>query len=130
MMLTWRQRQKNKKRLCVLAELWLPGPMDAHWRSSFSHLFPWRRAARCFIMRSSCMETRRSFAGPVVDWERDVHGPRFSIGSMVNTIRTEEDGWTVITRDGQLPAQFKHTVAVTQNGVRVLTLRAEEKALR
>ena len=30
--------------------------------------------------------------------------------------------------DGKLSAQFEHTVAVTSNGVRVLTLRPGEKA--
>lgn len=57
-------------------------------------------------------------------------GMVFTIEPMINqgrhSVRTEEDGWTVVTRDGQLSAQFEHTVAVTQNGVRVLTLRSEE----
>jgi methionyl aminopeptidase len=58
-------------------------------------------------------------------------GMVFTIEPMLNqgrhSVRTEEDGWTVVTRDGQLSAQFEHTVAVTQNGVRVLTLRSGEK---
>jgi methionyl aminopeptidase len=58
-------------------------------------------------------------------------GMVFTIEPMVNqgrrSVQTEEDGWTVVTRDGQLSAQFEHTVAVTQNGVQVLTLRSEEK---
>ncbi|HEY0293960.1 MAG TPA: type I methionyl aminopeptidase [Bordetella sp.] len=58
-------------------------------------------------------------------------GMVFTIEPMINqgrdAVRTEEDGWTVVTRDGQLSAQFEHTVAVTRNGVRVLTLRPEEK---
>jgi len=58
-------------------------------------------------------------------------GMVFTIEPMINqgqdSVRTEEDGWTVVTRDGQLSAQFEHTVAVTQNGVKVLTLRSEEK---
>lgn len=58
-------------------------------------------------------------------------GMVFTIEPMINqgrrSVRTEEDGWTVVTRDGQLSAQFEHTVAVTANGVRILTLRAEEK---
>ena len=58
-------------------------------------------------------------------------GMVFTIEPMINqgghSVRTEKDGWTVVTRDGQLSAQFEHTVAVTQNGVRVLTLRPEEK---
>jgi methionyl aminopeptidase len=57
----------------------------------------------------------------------------FTIEPMLNqgqrTVRTEQDGWTVVTRDGKLSAQFEHTVAVTRDGVRVLTLRSEEKML-
>ncbi len=33
-----------------------------------------------------------------------------------------EDGWTVRTADGKLSAHFEHTVAVTQDGPRILTL--------
>lgn len=58
-------------------------------------------------------------------------GMVFTIEPMLNqgrhSVRTEDDGWTVVTRDGQLSAQFEHTVAVTRHGVRVLTLRAGEK---
>ncbi|MDB5421088.1 MAG: methionine aminopeptidase [Brevundimonas sp.] len=57
-------------------------------------------------------------------------GMVFTIEPMLNqgrrTVRTEDDGWTVVTTDGKLSAQFEHTVAVTRNGVRVLTLRPEE----
>ncbi|CAM2195324.1 type I methionyl aminopeptidase [Paraburkholderia sp. A1RI_3L] len=60
-------------------------------------------------------------------------GMVFTIEPMINQGRsavwTEDDGWTVVTRDGQLSAQFEHTVAVTRNGVRVLTLRPEETML-
>ncbi|WP_456280992.1 type I methionyl aminopeptidase [Cupriavidus sp. JZ107] len=58
-------------------------------------------------------------------------GMVFTIEPMINqgghAVRTEEDGWTVVTRDGQLSAQFEHTVAVTGKGVRVLTLRPGER---
>ncbi len=40
---------------------------------------------------------------------------------------TADDGWTVVTNDGKLSAQFEHTVAVTATGVEVLTLRRDEK---
>ena len=61
-------------------------------------------------------------------------GMVFTIEPMLNQgtakVKTEKDGWTVVTRDGKLSAQFEHTVAVTSNGVRVLTLRpGEEKML-
>jgi methionyl aminopeptidase len=59
-------------------------------------------------------------------------GMVFTIEPMLNqgrrTVRTEDDGWTVVTTDGKLSAQFEHTVAVTRNGVRVLTLRPDETA--
>lgn len=60
-------------------------------------------------------------------------GMVFTIEPMINQggdeVETEDDGWTVVTADGKLSAQFEHTVAVTANGVRVLTLRPGEKAL-
>ena len=57
-------------------------------------------------------------------------GMVFTIEPMINQgrrlVRTEDDGWTVVTADGKLSAQFEHTVAVTANGARVLTLREGE----
>jgi methionyl aminopeptidase len=57
-------------------------------------------------------------------------GMVFTIEPMLNQgrriVRTEADGWTVVTVDGKLSAQFEHTVAVTGQGVRVLTLRPGE----
>lgn len=57
-------------------------------------------------------------------------GMTFTIEPMLNqgrrTVRTEDDGWTVVTTDGKLSAQFEHTIAVTRDGVRVLTLRPDE----
>jgi len=58
-------------------------------------------------------------------------GMTFTIEPMINQgrrqVRTLADGWTVITRDGSLSAQFEHTVLVTETGFRVLTLREEER---
>lgn len=58
-------------------------------------------------------------------------GMVFTIEPMINqgqaAVHTQDDGWTVVTRDGQLSAQFEHTVAVTRSGVQVLTLRSGEK---
>jgi methionyl aminopeptidase len=41
------------------------------------------------------------------------------------------DGWTAVTRDRSLSAQFEHTVGVTETGVEVFTLskRHNEKLL-
>jgi methionyl aminopeptidase len=38
-------------------------------------------------------------------------------------IRILEDGWTVVTADGKLAAHFEHTIAVTEDGPKILTLR-------
>jgi len=60
-------------------------------------------------------------------------GMVFTIEPMINqgrrTIRTKDDGWTVVTQDGKLSAQFEHTVAVTASGADVLTLRPDESGL-
>jgi methionyl aminopeptidase len=62
-----------------------------------------------------------------------LEGMVFTIEPMLNQggsrVRTESDGWTVKTVDGSLSAQFEHTVAVTKNGVRVLTLRPDETSV-
>jgi methionyl aminopeptidase len=61
-------------------------------------------------------------------------GMVFTIEPMLNAGRdavdTEDDGWTVVTCDGKLSAQFEHTVAVTKKGVQVLTIRPDEKGVR
>ena len=60
-------------------------------------------------------------------------GMVFTIEPMINQgtrkVSTEEDGWTVVTNDRKLSAQFEHTVAVTASGVEVLTLRRDETAM-
>jgi methionyl aminopeptidase len=52
-------------------------------------------------------------------------GMTFTIEPMINAGAHQwillDDGWTVITSDGALSAQFEHTVAVTSNGPEILT---------
>ena len=54
-------------------------------------------------------------------------GMVFTIEPMINLGKYEcevlEDGWTVLTADRSLSAQFEHTIVVTQNGCEVLTSR-------
>jgi methionyl aminopeptidase len=53
-------------------------------------------------------------------------GMTFTIEPMLTLGTTEwdlwDDGWTVVTRDGQRSAQFEHTLVVTETGAEVLTL--------
>ena len=52
----------------------------------------------------------------------------FTIEPMINAgkreIREMGDGWTIVTKDRSLSAQWEHTVLVTENGYEVLTLSA------
>lgn len=40
--------------------------------------------------------------------------------------RVRDDGWTVVTADGRRSCYFEHTVAITEDGPQVLTLRSDE----
>lgn len=58
-------------------------------------------------------------------------GMTFTIEPMLNAgkrhTKLMPDGWTVITKDRSLSAQWEHTILVTDDGFEVLTLRDEEK---
>lgn len=49
-----------------------------------------------------------------------------AVEPMVNlgtpNVRVLDDGWTVVTEDGKKSAHFEHTIAVTEGGIRILTL--------
>jgi methionyl aminopeptidase len=42
-------------------------------------------------------------------------------------VRLLADGWTVVTRDHSLSAQWEHTILITDDGCEVLTLGADEQ---
>jgi methionyl aminopeptidase len=60
-----------------------------------------------------------------------VPGMTFTIEPMVNAgkrqVRLLPDGWTVVTRDHSLSAQWEHTILVTEDGCEVLTLGASSQ---
>ncbi len=57
-------------------------------------------------------------------------GMTFTIEPMINVgvkdTRILKDGWTAITLDKKLSAQFEHTLLVTPEGVEIMTLRPDE----
>ena len=57
-------------------------------------------------------------------------GMIFTIEPMINAgkrhVKLMKDGWTVITKDRSLSAQWEHTILVTEDGYEVLTKRHEE----
>jgi methionyl aminopeptidase len=52
----------------------------------------------------------------------------FTVEPMINAgkapIRQMADGWTIVTKDHSLSAQWEHTVLVNETGYEVLTLSA------
>jgi methionyl aminopeptidase len=58
-------------------------------------------------------------------------GMCFTIEPMVNAgkrqVKLLQDGWTVVTKDRSLSAQWEHTILVTTDGHEILTLRDEER---
>jgi methionyl aminopeptidase len=68
----------------------------------------------------------------VLHYGRAGTGPRFEPGMfftiepMINTgkyaVKILKDGWTAVTKDGSLSAQFEHTLAVTETGYEIFTV--------
>jgi methionyl aminopeptidase len=60
-------------------------------------------------------------------------GMTFTIEPMINAgarhTRLMPDGWTVVTKDHSLSAQWEHTIAVTDSGFEVLTLGLADRIL-
>jgi methionyl aminopeptidase len=61
--------------------------------------------------------------------ERLEPGMTFTIEPMINAgkrhVKLQRDGWTVVTKDRSLSAQWEHTVLVTDDGFEVLTVSGE-----
>ena len=59
-------------------------------------------------------------------------GMTFTVEPMINAgkrnVKLLADGWTVVTKDHSLSAQWEHTVLVTESGYEVLTLSAADRA--
>ena len=76
---------------------------------------------RVFHDSPSVLHFGRKGMGPALK-----EGMFFTVEPMINAGRREvkvlEDGWTAVTRDRSLSAQFEHTVGVTKDGVEIFTL--------
>jgi methionyl aminopeptidase len=90
---------------------------------------------RCSVVRDFCghgLGRRFHMAPNVVHAGRPGTGPElkpgmfFTIEPMLNLGRPDskilDDGWTAVTRDRSLSAQFEHSVGITDDGVEIFTL--------
>jgi methionyl aminopeptidase len=92
-------------------------------------------AERCSVVRDFCghglgrvfhdAPTILHFVEPSYDVPLKA-GMIFTIEPMINLgrphVKVLSDGWTAVTRDRSLSAQFEHTVGVTETGVEIFTL--------
>ncbi len=68
----------------------------------------------------------------VPNFGRPNRGPKLKAGMVIAVepmvtygdyhIRTLQDGWTTVTVDGKLSAHYENTIAITNNGVEILTI--------
>ena len=76
---------------------------------------------RLFHDAPEVVHAARAGTGPEL-----VPGMFFTIEPMINLgkapVKLLEDGWTAVTRDRSLSAQFEHTVGITEDGCEVFTL--------
>ena len=76
------------------------------------------------VLHYSSQEQKRTVLKP---------GMTFTIEPMINLGRPEvkllADGWTVVTKDRTLSAQWEHTLLVTETGYEIFTLRMGEQPL-
>ena len=92
-------------------------------------------AERCSVVRDFCghglgqvFHDRPNILhyGDKGDGQRLEPGMFFTIEPMINlgkaAVKVLPDGWTAVTRDRELSAQFEHTVGVTQTGCEIFTL--------
>src|SRR5687768_18564813 len=91
-------------------------------------------AERCSVVRDFCGHgVGRLFhdAPNILHYGQANEGPElkegmiFTIEPMINLgrphVKVLSDGWTAVTRDRSLSAQFEHTIGVTPNGVEIFT---------
>ena len=90
-------------------------------RTSVVREFCGHGLGRVFHDAPSVLHFGRPGAGPVLK-----PGMFFTIEPMINAGRYEvkilDDGWTAVTRDKKLSAQFEHTIGVTEDGFEIFTL--------
>jgi len=79
---------------------------------------------RVFHDEPSVLHYGRPGKGPILE-----PGMFFTVEPMVNAGRYDvkilADGWTAVTKDRSLSAQFEHTIAVTENGHEIFTTSPE-----
>ena len=68
---------------------------------------------------------RDSHYGEIGEGDKIEQGMFFTVEPMINIgkydVRMLNDGWTAVTKDKTLSAQFEHSIGVTQDGHEIFT---------
>ncbi|XP_037486944.1 methionine aminopeptidase 1B, chloroplastic-like [Triticum dicoccoides] len=78
---------------------------------------------RVFHSQPIIYHQRNNMPGQMVEGQTFTIEPILTMGSNSNSIECDmwEDGWTAVTTDGSLAAQFEHTILITRTGAEILT---------
>ena len=119
---------------CLMLGIVAAGRPGARLGGIGAAIQPYAEANRCGAVREFCGHgLGRLFhdAPEVVHAGRHGTGPElkpgmfFTIEPMINLgkpgVKVLEDGWTAVTRDRSLSAQFEHSIGITENGVEIFT---------
>ncbi|XP_020575924.1 methionine aminopeptidase 1D, chloroplastic/mitochondrial-like, partial [Phalaenopsis equestris] len=74
---------------------------------------------RVFHAEPVILHFRNNERGRMVSGQTFTIEPMLTIGSTKPVVWS--DGWTAVTEDGSLSAQFEHTLLITDNGAEILT---------
>ena len=84
------------------------------------HEFCGHGVGREFHQLPTIYHYKNSAAGTMQEGMVFTIEPMLTVGT--RNFTTLSDGWTAVTDDGKRSAQFEHTVLITEDGVRVLTV--------
>uniref|UniRef100_A0A453CRZ6 Methionine aminopeptidase n=9 Tax=Triticinae TaxID=1648030 RepID=A0A453CRZ6_AEGTS len=76
---------------------------------------------RVFHSQPIIYHQRNNMPGQMVEGQTFTIEPILTMGSSSIECDMWEDGWTAVTTDGSLAAQFEHTILITRTGAEILT---------
>ncbi|KAM3389224.1 hypothetical protein ACQJBY_011398 [Aegilops geniculata] len=79
------------------------------------------RRIRVFHSQPIIYHQRNNMPGQMVEGQTFTIEPILTMGSSSIECDMWEDGWTAVTTDGSLAAQFEHTILITRTGAEILT---------
>ncbi|VAH35816.1 unnamed protein product [Triticum turgidum subsp. durum] len=89
--------------------------------SACKHGVSFKRVGRVFHSQPIIYHQRNNMPGQMVEGQTFTIEPILTMGGSSIECDMWEDGWTAVTTDGSLAAQFEHTILITRTGAEILT---------